>query len=210
MKNKEKVVDNLPTDRLVLGMNTSTTKQKLILSLLELGSKKGIDNVSIAHLAKENNISKASVFHHFTSRDDLVASLFAYCRKLAYSQQVTISFAGKASDVLFRAMDHYSDVYTTEPLSWFYSIIEAEKLIHPEASAIASTLSEMFDAQSRVLIEELAETGRLEIEDLDLAIEMFSSTVQNLLSKTLVGKDADLPWREERFITSFCALYKGE
>ena len=45
---------------------------------------------------------------------------------------------------------------------------------------------------------------------MDLAIEMFSSTVQNLLSKTLVGKDADLPWREERFITSFCALYKGE
>ncbi len=191
-------------------MNTLPTKQKLILSLLELGSKKGIDNVSIAQLAKENGLSKASVFHHFSSRDEMIASLFAYCRKLAYSQQITISFSGQASDVLFRAMDHWSDVYTTEPLSWFYSIIEAEKLIHPEASSIASTLSEMFDAQSRVLIEELAETGRLEVEDLDLAIEMFSATVQNFLSKILVGKDADLPWREERFINSFCALYKGK
>ena len=191
-------------------MNTLPTKQKLILSLLELGSKKGIDNVSIAQLAKENSLSKASVFHHFSSRDEMIASLFAYCRKLAYSQQITISFSGQASDVLFRAMDHWSDVYTTEPLSWFYSIIEAEKLIHPEASSIASTLSEMFDAQSRVLIEELAETGRLEVEDLDLAIEMFSATVQNFLSKILVGKDADLPWREERFINSFCALYKGK
>ncbi|HKL60595.1 MAG TPA: TetR/AcrR family transcriptional regulator [Sphaerochaeta sp.] len=190
-------------------MHTTSTKQNLILSLLELGSKKGIDNVSIAMLAKENGISKASVFHHFASRDEMVSSLFAYCRKLAYEMQITISFAGSASDVLFRAMDHYSDVYTTEPLSWFYSIIESEKLIHSEASSIASTLSEMFDAQSRVLIEELSETGRLEVEDLDLAIEMFSSTVQNLLSKILIGKEADLPWREERFINSFCALYKG-
>ncbi|HKL58831.1 MAG TPA: TetR/AcrR family transcriptional regulator [Sphaerochaeta sp.] len=191
-------------------MNTTPTKQKLILSLLELGSSKGIDNVSIAMLAKENDISKATVFHHFASREEIVSSLFAYCRKLAYAQQITISFAGKASDVLFRAMDHWHDIYTTEPLSWFYSIIEAEKLIHSEASSIASTLSEMFDAQSRVLIEELSETGRLVVEDLDLAIEMFSATVQNLLSKILIGKEADLSWREERFITSFCTLYKGQ
>lgn len=178
--------------------------------MLELGSRKGIDNVSIAMLAKENDISKATVFHHFASREEIVSSLFAYCRKLAYAQQITISFAGKASDVLFRAMDHWHDIYTTEPLSWFYSIIEAEKLIHSEASSIASTLSEMFDAQSRVLIEELSETGRLVVEDLDLAIEMFSATVQNLLSKILIGKEADLSWREERFITSFCTLYKGQ
>ena len=191
-------------------MDTLPTKQRLILSLLELGSKRGIDNVSIAQLAKENGLSKASVFHHFSSREEMMASLFAYCRKLAYSQQITIPFSGQASDVLFRAMDHWHDVYTTEPLSWFYRIIEREKLIHAEASSIASTLSEMFDAQSRVLIEELAETGRLEVEDLDLAIEMFSATVQNLLSRTLVGKDADLPWREERFISSFCTLYKGQ
>lgn len=191
-------------------MNTTSTKQKLILSLLELGSKMGIDNVSTSMLAKENGISKASVFHHFSSRDDMVSSLFAYCRKLAYSQQITISFTGKASDVLFRAMDHWHDVYTTEPLCWFYSIIEAEKLIHAEASSIARTLSQMFDAQSRVLIEELAETGRLEVEDLDLAIEMFSAMVQNLLTKTLIGKETDLPWREERFINSFCTLYKGQ
>ncbi len=191
-------------------MNTPSTKQKLILSLLELGSKKGIGNVSIAELAKANDIAKASVFHHFSSRDEMIAALFAYCRKLAYTQQITISFTGKASDVLFRAMDHWHDLYTTEPLSWFYSIIETEKLIQGEASAIARTLSEMFDAQSRVLIEELAETGRLEVEDLDLAIEMFSAMVQNLLTKTLIGKEADLAWREERFITSFCALYKGQ
>jgi len=34
--------------------------------------------------------------------------------------------------------------------------------------------------------------------------------VQNLLSKILIGKEADLPWREEKFINSFCSLYKGQ
>lgn len=208
MKNKEKEVENLPNVRLLLAMHTTSTKQKLILSLLELGAKNGIDNVSIAQLAEANGISKASVFHHFASRQEMVSSLFAYCAKLAYEQQITIPLNGAATDVLFRAMDHWHEVYTTEPLSWFYSIIEAEKLTHSEASAIASTLSEMFDGQSRILIEALAETGRLDVEDLDLAVEMFSSTVQNLLTKVLIGKDEDLPWREEKFITGFCALYQ--
>lgn len=210
LKNKEKALENLPTDRLVLRMTIQQTKQKLLLSFLELGSQLGIDNVSIAMLAKKNDIAKASVFHHFSSRKEMLSSLFSYCRDLASSHQITLSFSGTASDVLYRAMDHWHNLYTTEPLSWFYRIIEAEKLTYAEASAIARTLSEMFDAQSRVLIEELAETGRLEVEDLDLAIEMFSSTVQNLLSKTLLGLERDLAWREDKFIQSFCALYKGQ
>jgi AcrR family transcriptional regulator len=182
-------------------------KQQLILSLLHLGSLKGLDNVSLSELAKENKISKASIFHHFSNREDLVSHLFAYCSKLAYTQQATISLGGTAQEVLLRAMDHWHEVYTKEPLSWFYRIVESEKLTHSEAGAISKTLGEMVDGQSRILLETLSDTKRLDIEEPDLAVITFSSTVQNFLSKAMVGNDPDIPWQEERFIARFCKLY---
>ena len=190
-------------------MHRTATKQNLIHSLLKMASEKGLDRVSLSDLASENGITKSSVFHHFSSREELVKELFSYCTKLAFSQQVTISLSGTASEVLYRAMDHWHEVYTTEPLCWFYRIIESEKLTHLEAGAISSTLSEMFEGQSRILLEELSDTARLDIEELDLAVLTFSSTVQNFLTKVMIGKDLDIPWQEERFITKFCALYSG-
>jgi len=209
LKNKEKALENLPTDRLLLSMHRTATKQNLIHSLLKMASEKGLDRVSISDLASENGITKSSVFHHFASRETMIKELFSYCTQLAFSQQVTISLSGTATEVLFRAMDHWHEVYTTEPLNWFYRIIESEKLTHPEAGAISRTLSEMFEGQSRILLEELSDSRRLNIEELDLAVLTFSATVQNFLTKVMIGKDPDIPWQEERFITKFCALYNG-
>jgi AcrR family transcriptional regulator len=191
-------------------MHTTDMKQQLTLSLLRLGSIYGLDNVSLSLLAKENKISKASIFHHFSNREELVSHLFSYCSKLAYTQQVTIPLSGTAEEVLLRAMDHWHEVYTKEPLSWFYRIIESEKLTHQEAGAISKTLGEMVEGQSRILLESLCESGRLEIEEPDLASLTFSATVQNFLSKAMVGNDPDIPWMEERFIDRFCRLYAAK
>ncbi|AEV30725.1 transcriptional regulator [Sphaerochaeta pleomorpha str. Grapes] len=188
-------------------MHTTDMKNQLTLSLLHLGSLKGLDNVSLSDLAKENKISKASIFHHFSNREELISHLFAFCSNLAYTQQATISLAGTAEEVLLRAVDHWHEVYTKEPLNWFYRIVESEKLTHREAGVISKTLGEMVDGQSRILLETLSDSLRLDIEELDLAVMTFSATVQNFLSKAMVGNDPDILWQEERFITKFCKLY---
>ncbi|WP_320127925.1 TetR/AcrR family transcriptional regulator [uncultured Sphaerochaeta sp.] len=191
-------------------MHTTEMKKQLTVSLLKMASEKGLDTVSLSNLAKENKITKASIFHHFANREALVSHLFDYCSKLAYTQQVTIPLGGTAEEVLLRAMDHWHEMYTTEPLCWFYRIVESEKLTHSEAGAISKTLGEMVDGQSRILLETLSDSRRLAIEELDLAVLTFSSTVQNFLSKAMVGNDPDIPWQEERFIARFCKLYAME
>jgi hypothetical protein len=47
----------------------------------------------------------------------------------------------------------------------------------------------------------------LDIEDLDLAIQSFSSVVQRFLYRILLDDDPDIEWEEERFINRFCSLY---
>jgi len=210
LKNKEKALENLPTDKLVLIMHTTQTKQNLILSLLKLGSEQGLEAISLAALAKENNISKAAIFHHFANREAMIEELFAYCNTLAYQQMATISLAGKSSEVLRRAVEHWHELYATDPMRYFYRIIQSEALTHQAAKAIQKTLDEMLQGQSGVLLESLSESGRLVIEDLDLAILSFSCVVQQFLRRVLLDDQEDLEWEEERFIQSFCALYKGQ
>jgi len=207
LKNKEKGIEKLPTVRLVYSMHTTKTKQQLILSLLELGSEKGLLAVSLSSLAKHNNISKAAIFHHFQSREALIAELFSYCNTLAYKQKRSISLEGSANEVLSRAMAHWHHLYEDEVMRSFYRIIESEALTHGEAASIKRTLDEMLIGQSSILLESLSNSGRLDIEDLDLAIQSFSSVVQRFLYRILLDDDPDIEWEEERFINRFCSLY---
>ncbi|MBZ4674095.1 MAG: regulatory protein TetR [Spirochaeta sp.] len=188
-------------------MHTTTTKQQLILSLLDLGSQQGLEAVSLSVLAKQNNISKAAIFHHFRSREALIAELFSYCNTLAYKQKGSISLEGSANEVLGRAMAHWHHLYEDEVMRSFYRIIESEALTHREAASIKRTLDEMLIGQSSILLESLSNSGRLDIEDLDLAIQSFSSVVQRFLYRILLDDDPDIEWEEERFINRFCSLY---
>lgn len=188
-------------------MHTTTMKQQLILSLLDLGSQQGLEAVSLSVLAKHNNISKAAIFHHFQSREALIAELFSYCNTLAYKQKRSISLEGSANEVLSRAMAHWHQLYEDEVMRSFYRIIESEALTHGEAASIKRTLDEMLIGQSSILLESLSNSGRLDIEDLDLAIQSFSSVVQRFLYRILLDDDPDIEWEEERFINRFCSLY---
>jgi hypothetical protein len=93
-------------------------------------------------------------------------------------------------------------------MRYFYRIIESEAFTHPEARRIKTTLDEMLAGQSGVLLESLNESGRLVIEDLDLARLSFSCIVQHFLRRVLLDEEEDLEWEEERFVNRFCTLYQ--
>lgn len=191
-------------------MHTTMTKQQLILSLLKLGSEQGLSTVSFSTLAKENNLSKAALFHHFPSRQAMIEELYAYCATLARNQMATISLAGKASEVLTRAVDHWHELFSRTPMRYFYRIIHSEAMIDDKARSIQRTLDEMLLGQSSIVLESLAETGRLQIEDLDLAVQCLHAVVQQFLQRALMDDQDDLEWEQERFIQRFCSLYGGQ
>ncbi|AEC02227.1 regulatory protein TetR [Parasphaerochaeta coccoides DSM 17374] len=189
-------------------------KEKLILVTLDLAARKGLDVTSLADIADAAGIRKASIFSHFSSREELVGELFSYCSALASKQEITISFSGTAEHVLSRAIAHWDALYSTSPLSLFYKIVEQQKLILTLASRTHRSFALMLEGQARVLLETLNETGRLDIAETDLAVLMFSSTVSAFLIRAmdiLPDEDGDaqqeLEWQKERFIRRFCELY---
>lgn len=181
-------------------------KEELIQTMLTLASEKGLQEVSMSELALAVGISKATVFHHFKNKEALIEELFSYAHRLALKQMRTIELQGSAEELLLRALDHWSELYETEPLYSFYRIIEQEALRDERARAIKQTLDEMLIGQSSILIEHLDQRGALVIDDLELAVETFSAVIAQHLVRTLLT-DEDIRYQAERFIRRFCAHY---
>jgi len=55
-----------------------TTKEKIFEASLELFAKKGFDAVSMREIAEAVGIKKASLYSHFSSKDELLEKLFEY------------------------------------------------------------------------------------------------------------------------------------
>jgi AcrR family transcriptional regulator len=190
-------------------MNKNNTSELLLTSLISLASKKGLDNVSLSTLASSLNISKSTIFSHYKNKEELVDKMYLKGKSLTENMGLDFSFKGSAKDVLTRAVDYWHEVYSS--ISEFYIIVEMQKYIDSRAAKISASLETMIKAQTQIIIEMLNESHRLDIDDIDLAIECFATTITKYIQREMViGDDDSIWWQEERFINRFYELYKSD
>lgn len=189
-------------------MNNNKTALNLIKTFITEGSIKGLDNVSLSNLATKLNIAKSSIFSHFKNKEELINQMYFYGRKLSAKNKVSFSFEGDSNEVLLSLVDHWHSIYSNKTLFDFYRIVEMQKFIDERAKEISISIDSMITSQTRIVLEILNETNRLEINELDLAIESFASTFIKYLKNELFLENGDLIWEEERYINRFCNQYK--
>lgn len=186
-------------------MHVTDTKQKLLSTMLLLASRDGLDSVSLSTLAKETGITKASIFSHFSSREELVDEMFRYGDAIGKNEE--ISFEGDAETVLSRAVRHWLSYFTTEPMSDFYRIICQAKYTNEEARKRAISIDNMFHAQTQAVLETLSESGKLSIPEIDLATLLFSQAVKHFIDDEVLTGDTEEDWMIDRLIRKFCVLF---
>ena len=69
-----------------------TTREEIITALLSLGEEKGMANVSLADIADEVGIRKASIYSHFESQQALVDIMILHCRKELSTKTFDVDF----------------------------------------------------------------------------------------------------------------------
>lgn len=187
-------------------MNTNNTAEKLLTTLIKLGSSDGLDNISLSMLAKELGISKSTIFSHYKNKEELVDCMYKKGRSITTGLGMDFSFKGNAQEVLSRAVDYWHEVYSS--ISDFHRIVEMQKYTDERAMKISQSLEAMISSQSQIVIEQLNETNRLNINELDFAIESFSTTIIKYIQKEMLADNEDFWWQEERFINRFYNQYK--
>lgn len=189
-------------------MNNNKTALNILKTMIREGSIYGLDNVSLSTIAKKLNIAKSSIFSHYKNKEKIIDEMYIYGRKLSSKNRVTFSFDGDSYDVLIKVVDHWHSIYSNKTLFDFYRIVEMQKFIDNRAKEISIAIDAMIISQTRIVLEVLNETNRLNIEELDLAIESFASTFIKYLKNELFLENGDLIWEEERYVARFVKLYK--
>lgn len=109
-------------------------KKEIILATLELAAEHGLGTVSMKQIADRVGITKASLYNHFASRDEIVDTMYAYLRDEA-KKSIGIGEVDcdlltnnrSLNEILTEAVSTYKRICLSPQMYSFYKIIWKEK-----------------------------------------------------------------------------------
>lgn len=122
-----------------------TKKEKVLRTALQLVASGGFQGAPIAELAAKSKVAVGTIYHHFASKEDMVAAMYVYCKEnLAASIESALtdkSSGAKKFDKIWSAFVDFAsknamefsflDQYRTSPLITAAVVKSAEKFDAP-------------------------------------------------------------------------------
>ncbi|WP_394925876.1 TetR/AcrR family transcriptional regulator [uncultured Robinsoniella sp.] len=63
------------------------SKETILKATLELASEKGLGSITLSQIAKKVGIQKTSLYSHFSSKEEIINSLYEYLRETAKNKK---------------------------------------------------------------------------------------------------------------------------
>lgn len=163
-------------------------KEEIILVTLELAAENGLSNVSMTQIAGKMGIRKPSLYNHFSSKEEIIASMYQYLRDKAKEQfsNTDIDYGefikGKSmEEVLTLAVANYSSICTETKMFSFYKVIYSERAVDPNAAKIMATETKRMIMATKNLFYALQVHKKICVEDIDMAAVSFAMSVHAMM-----------------------------
>ena len=198
---------------------TDERRREIVYATLELAAENGLGTVSMQQIADKVGIRKASLYNHFSSKDEIVGAMYDVLRQASKEREsIVVDYDKMVSedpmkDILLSAVMSYKRIVDDPQMYKFYSIIMSERPISKVASEImVRETRTMIDATHR-LFEALQRKGSADFDDIDGAAFSFSMAIHSIIDYQLdlahAGMEAD-DGMLEGFIEGFCRIYGTE
>ena len=175
------------------------TKERIILATLDLAAEHGLKSLSMSQIAEAVGIRKPSLYNHFDSKESLIREMYQFLREQSKANQTppALNMSLSAYEILCQYVASYKQMISNEAMMNFYKVIYAERTTNPDAAQILIDETNKMVAATKMLLQYLAEQGKLAISDLDSAAISFAMTVHSLIDFEL-----DCAQVDEQFDTS--------
>ena len=195
------------------------TKESILTAALDLASEKGLGNVSLSQIAKKAGIQKASLYSHFSSKDEIITSLYEFLRKKAvekvdpggvdYGKLVK---GRSMREILNMTVASYRTMNEDPDMVRFYRFITSECLLSKEAAGIMTAETDRMILATKQLFYAMQVQEIVRFTDIDAAAVSFAMTVHALMDREHIRKSAGLEADDmiETYIGEFSRIYGGE
>lgn len=193
------------------------TKEKILLAALDLASENGLSGVSLSQIAEKVGIKKASLYSHFSSKEEIIGILYEYLREKAktvlgsssvdYGEMVK----GKsAPEILRHAVKNYRAISSDEELKTFYKFIYSERVFHKEAAKIMITETEKMILAVKNLFYAMKIHKVMDFANIDMASLSFAMTMHSLIDyreDKMFADEIEMEQLINEYIDDFCQTY---
>ena len=191
------------------------TKERIILATLDLAAEHGLKSLSMSQIAEAVGIKKPSLYNHFDSKETLISEMYQYLREQSKTNQSLPApdISADVSEILSRYVTSYKQMVSDEAMLKFYKVVYAERTTNPAAAQILIEETNKMVAATKMLLQYLAEQGKLAITDLDSAAISFAMTIHSLIDFEFDCAQADEQFdasQIDNYIKWFCAQNQKE
>ena len=162
--------------------------QDILIKTLELASSRGLRSLSLSDIAKECGISKATLYSHFESKEDLIERLYLFLREKAKERNnippvdYNALFKDRTlKEILRTVTSSYSSMVHDKDLNAFYRVVLSEKSFSPIAASIYTEETNTMLLATRNLFYALSSKGLAHFSDVDNEAMVFAFTFHSIL-----------------------------
>lgn len=174
-------------------------KDTIRKTALDIIAYEGLENLTMSTLAHELEITKASLYHYYKSKDDIIDEIYTLGHKELMQKGFRLNLSGTIEEVLTEASEKWESLFLDENLAPFLRMIFSLYLIDDRAKDEHQALTLMLKSQSDVIINTLKKESQNKNEILS---NLFSSLLLTNLERILSEDEVDL----ESDIVSFAKL----
>ena len=146
------------------------SQEKIIQAFIASAFEKSAGGTSLADISESLEIKKASLYNHFSSRDEMYNAAVDFCgkeiRSVHYIQEKTIESVKNAKTSLTalfkRLTTRFFELYENEPLFEMYVFISTEKYFNLNALKITEDEEEIFSDEIKELLQAFIAAEKIE------------------------------------------------
>ncbi len=192
-------------------------KNEIIMATLELAAENGLGTVSMQQIASKVGITKASLYNHFSSRDEIVEEMYVVLRDMSKRKAAVggidydkLGTEVTLKDILMGAVSSYRSMVNDPDMFLFYKVIMSERTINNVAAEIMVKETETMINATKSLFYALEVKGKAHFEDPDAAAFSFAMAVHAILdyeSDIKFAGQKSKPKMLMSYIDEFCRVY---
>ncbi|MEE3467007.1 MAG: helix-turn-helix domain-containing protein [Eubacterium sp.] len=196
---------------------TKSRKEEIIYATLTLAAEKGLGAVSMQQIADRVGITKASLYNHFSSRDEIVDAMYEILREAskkntgAGDMDYDKLISGRTlAAILKDVIGAYRGMISDPEMKLFYAVIMSERSINPAAAEIMIRETQTMIGATKMLFYALQAKGVVKFDDPDAAAFAFAMGVHSILNYEMdlihAGEKSDSDMMDS-YIDEFARAY---
>lgn len=145
------------------------SREKIIQAFITSAFDKSAGGTSLADISDSLEIKKASLYNHFTSRDEMYDATISYCGKeiqnVSFLTEKTLDSLNDKSNpqtTLKRLITRFFNLYENEPLFEMYVFIHTEQYFNKDALDIVRKEFEKIADEIKQLLSALNKLGKID------------------------------------------------